>query len=31
MDNVFIEGLPRSVLHECIYFDAYETGSELRG
>ncbi len=30
MDNVFIERLWRSMKYECIYFHAYETGSEAR-
>jgi len=30
MDNVFIERLWRSVKYECIYLNAYETGSEAR-
>ena len=30
MDNVFIERLWRSLKHECIYLNAFETGSELR-
>ncbi len=30
MDNVFIERLWRSVKYECIYLNAFETGSEAR-
>lgn len=30
MDNVFIERLWRSLKYECIYLNAFETGSELR-
>jgi putative transposase len=30
MDNVFIERLWRSLKYECVYLDAFETGSELR-
>ena len=30
MDNVFIERLWRSLRYECIYLNAFETGSELR-
>jgi len=30
MDNVMIERLWRSLKYECIYLNAYETGSELR-
>lgn len=29
-DNVFIEWLWRSLKHECIYLNAFETGSEAR-
>lgn len=30
MDSVFIERLWRSLKYECIYLQAFETGSELR-
>ena len=30
MDNIFIERLWRSVKHECIYLNAFETGSQVR-
>jgi len=30
MDNVFIERLWRSMKYECVYLNAFETGSELR-
>ena len=30
MDNVFIERLWRSLKYECIYLNAFETGSETR-
>jgi putative transposase len=30
MDNVFSERLWRSLKYECIYLNAFETGSELR-
>ncbi len=30
MDNVFIERLWRSMKYECIYLNAFETGSEAR-
>ena len=30
MDNVMIERLWRSLKYECIYLNAYETGSEVR-
>ena len=30
MDNVFIERLRRSLKYECIYLNAFETGSEAR-
>ena len=30
MDNVFIERLWRSMKFECVYLNAFETGSELR-
>jgi putative transposase len=30
MDNVFIERLWRSLKYECVYINAFETGSELR-
>jgi putative transposase len=30
MDNVFIERLWRSLKYECIYLNAFETGSEAR-
>jgi len=30
MDNVFIERLWRSLKYECVYLNAYETGSETR-
>lgn len=30
MDNVFIERLWRSVKYECVYLNAFETGSEAR-
>ena len=30
MDNVFIERLWRSIKYECVYLNAFETGSELR-
>jgi putative transposase len=30
MDNVFIERLWRNLKYECIYLNAFETGSELR-
>jgi putative transposase len=30
MDNVFIERLWRSAKYECVYLNAFETGSELR-
>ena len=29
MDNIFIERLWRSVKHECIYLNAFETGSQV--
>ncbi len=29
MDNVFIERLWRSLKYECVYLNAFETGSEL--
>lgn len=31
MDNVFIERLWRSVKYECVFLNAFETGSEARG
>jgi len=31
MDNVFIERLWRSLKYECVYLNAFETGSEARG
>ena len=30
MDNVMIERLWRSMKYECVYLNAFETGSELR-
>jgi putative transposase len=30
MDNVFIETLWRSLKYECVYLNAFETGSDLR-
>jgi putative transposase len=30
MDNVMIEGLWRSLKYECVYLQAFETGSEAR-
>lgn len=30
MDNVFIGRLWRSLKYECVYLNAFETGSELR-
>ena len=30
MDNVFIERLWRSLKYECVYLNAFETGSELK-
>ena len=30
MDNVFIERLWRSLKYECVYMNAFETGSEIR-
>lgn len=30
MDNVFIERLWRSLKYECVYLNAFETGTELR-
>ena len=30
MDNVFIERLWRSLKYECVYLNAFETGSERR-
>jgi putative transposase len=30
MDNIFIERLWRSVKYECVYLNAFETGSEAR-
>ena len=30
LDNVFIERLWRSLKYECIYLNAFETGSEAR-
>ena len=30
MDNVFIERLWRSLKYECVYLDAFKTGTELR-
>lgn len=30
MDNVFIERLWRSLKYECVYLNAFETGSEVR-
>ena len=30
MDNVFIERLWRSLKYECVYMNAFETGSEAR-
>ena len=30
MDNVFIERLWRSLTYECVYMNAFETGSEAR-
>lgn len=30
MDNVFIERLWRSIKYECVYLNAFQTGSELR-
>jgi putative transposase len=30
MDNVFIERLWRSLKYECVYLNAFETGSEAR-
>jgi len=30
MDNVMIERLWRSLKYECVYLNAFETGSELR-
>ena len=31
MDNVFIERLWRSLKYECVFLNAFETGSEARG
>jgi len=30
MDNVFIERLWRSLKYECVYMNAFETGSETQ-
>jgi putative transposase len=30
MDNVFIERLWRSLKYECVFLDAFETGSEAQ-
>ena len=30
LDNVFIERLWRSLKYECVYLNAFETGSEAR-
>jgi putative transposase len=30
MDNVFIERLWRSLKYECVFLNAFETGSEAR-
>lgn len=30
MDNVFIERLWRSLKYECVFLNAFETGSETR-
>ena len=30
MDNVFIERLWRSLKYECVYLNAFETGSQAR-
>ena len=30
MDNVFIERLWRSMKYECVFLNAFETGSEAR-
>lgn len=30
MDNVFIERLWRSLKYECVYLNAFETGSDAR-
>ncbi len=30
MDNVFIERLRRSLKYECVFLNAFETGSETR-
>ena len=30
LDNVFIDRLWRSLKYECVYLQAFETGSELR-
>jgi putative transposase len=30
MDNVFIERLWRSLKYECVYLQAFETGTEAR-
>ena len=30
MDNIFIERLWRSLKYECVYLNAFETGSEAR-
>jgi putative transposase len=30
LDNVFIERLRRSLKYECVYLNAFETGSEAR-
>ncbi|OSM01904.1 putative transposase [Magnetofaba australis IT-1] len=30
LDNVFIERLWRSLKHECVYLNAFETGSQAR-
>ncbi len=30
LDNVFIERLWRSLTYECVYLDAFETGTEAR-
>ena len=31
MDNVFIERLWRSLKYECVFLNAFETGSKTRG
>ena len=30
MDNVFIEPVWRSLKYECVYLNAFESGSEVR-